>query len=527
MKIEGRRPEPPVRSAERSVKDEGKGFEAMLAAFARTAPTAAPIVRGDARRGRAEGARAPAERPEERDVEQTRGERETGRGDSPRAEASDRGRGSESTAGRTHDAREMERAERDRERALDRAAAGAETAEARRGQGRGTVEGTAPVADGEPTDTQDELARFEPETELQSGSSEVAGVTSEVAISAWMLLDEHSPQAAPEHLRRAGDASVAHRSAGPSLDRAGSPMGLVGTASAGDLSASHMDQLDVAGAAMPLTDDATGGAPRVLQPVDEGATSIVGAMGGESGEGATSFGDAAPGEFGDAAPGESGDGAPGQGGGKGGSKSRSPDGAVSTVHHGKLASPHLAPESSGGASAALRAGLYSREGGATGLVAAGDERRAAKASSEPSLTNLTQTATATSVTRGAPSATDVATQQPNVGEALARAGSQLVHEDSTIRLTHPELGRVSLQLDVDTEVLEVRAVTESALAASLLAESEESLRRDLARHGVELRRLKVQREADGEGQPGRSGRDDRERPDDEGSSPRRRLRERG
>ncbi|MCB9632456.1 MAG: flagellar hook-length control protein FliK [Sandaracinus sp.] len=88
-------------------------------------------------------------------------------------------------------------------------------------------------------------------------------------------------------------------------------------------------------------------------------------------------------------------------------------------------------------------------------------------------------------------ALDVGSPEPNAGEALARASSRFVNEDSSIRITHPELGRVRLQLSVDAEHLDVRAVAESALAARLLAESEETLRREIAKHGVELRRLKV------------------------------------
>jgi hypothetical protein len=96
-----------------------------------------------------------------------------------------------------------------------------------------------------------------------------------------------------------------------------------------------------------------------------------------------------------------------------------------------------------------------------------------------------------SVVRGVTAVLEAATAEPSVGDALLRAASRFAHEDSTIRLSHPELGRVRLQIAMDGDGLDVRAFAESALAARILSESEETLRREIARHGVSLRRMKV------------------------------------
>jgi len=96
-----------------------------------------------------------------------------------------------------------------------------------------------------------------------------------------------------------------------------------------------------------------------------------------------------------------------------------------------------------------------------------------------------------SVVRGVTAVLEAATSEPSVGDALMRAASRFVHEDSTIRLSHPELGRVRLQIAMEGDGLDVRAFAESALAARILSESEETLRREIARHGVSLRRMKV------------------------------------
>lgn len=96
-----------------------------------------------------------------------------------------------------------------------------------------------------------------------------------------------------------------------------------------------------------------------------------------------------------------------------------------------------------------------------------------------------------SVVRGVTAVLEAATSEPSVGDALMRAASRFAHEDSTIRLSHPELGRVRLQIAMEGDGLDVRAFAESALAARILSESEETLRREIARHGVSLRRMKV------------------------------------
>ena len=68
-------------------------------------------------------------------------------------------------------------------------------------------------------------------------------------------------------------------------------------------------------------------------------------------------------------------------------------------------------------------------------------------------------------------------------------------QDAFIHIDHPDLGRIRLQLQIEARNLRVRAIAQSAAAAAALRESEEDMRADVARHGVELARLRIDVEA--------------------------------
>lgn len=152
----------------------------------------------------------------------------------------------------------------------------------------------------------------------------------------------------------------------------------------------------------------------------------------------------------------------------------------------------------------LGATRVSDEAYVASALAAGEERRGPRALGERleietrnDAPNVVLDLSPTLVRR-VTSVLEAAVPEPSTEEALMRAASRFTHEDSTIRLSHPELGRVRLHLALEAEGLDVRAVAESALAARILAESEDTLRREVGRHGVALRRLKVRVEAGAE-----------------------------
>ncbi len=64
-------------------------------------------------------------------------------------------------------------------------------------------------------------------------------------------------------------------------------------------------------------------------------------------------------------------------------------------------------------------------------------------------------------------------------------------QDAFIHIDHPDLGRIRLQLQIEERNLRVRAIAQSVAAAAALRDSEEDMRADVARHGVELARLRV------------------------------------
>lgn len=82
-------------------------------------------------------------------------------------------------------------------------------------------------------------------------------------------------------------------------------------------------------------------------------------------------------------------------------------------------------------------------------------------------------------------------EPPRTIVTLRPAPSQIAGQDAFIQIEHPILGRIRLQLVLDARNLSVRAVATSAAAAAALRESEESMREDVARHGVDLESLRV------------------------------------
>lgn len=71
------------------------------------------------------------------------------------------------------------------------------------------------------------------------------------------------------------------------------------------------------------------------------------------------------------------------------------------------------------------------------------------------------------------------------------APTQVAGQDAFIQIEHPVLGRIRLQLVLDARNLSVRAFASNVAAAKALRESEQSMREDVARHGVDLERLHV------------------------------------
>lgn len=163
---------------------------------------------------------------------------------------------------------------------------------------------------------------------------------------------------------------------------------------------------------------------------------------------------------------------------------------------GAISSQTVSNPSASVANAWLGATRLSDEAYVANALAAVEERRGPRAlgeldrESRNDAPNVVLDLSPTLVRR-VTSVLEAAVPEPSTGEALMRAASRFTHEDSTIRLSHPELGRVRLHLALEAEGLDVRAVAESALAARILAESEDTLRREIGRHGVALRRLKV------------------------------------
>ena len=90
----------------------------------------------------------------------------------------------------------------------------------------------------------------------------------------------------------------------------------------------------------------------------------------------------------------------------------------------------------------------------------------------------------------APEAAEVA-QMPAGVVTLRPAPIRAAGQDAFIHIEHPVLGKIRLQLVLDARNLTVRAVATSAAAVAALRESEESMREDVARHGVDLESLRV------------------------------------
>ncbi len=93
--------------------------------------------------------------------------------------------------------------------------------------------------------------------------------------------------------------------------------------------------------------------------------------------------------------------------------------------------------------------------------------------------------------RAAQIATPEADAQVPHTTVTVRPPTQSAGQDAFIHIEHPELGRIRLQLMLESRNLRVRAVATSAAAVAALRESEEAMREDVARHGVDLGSLRV------------------------------------
>ncbi|MEM9068651.1 MAG: flagellar hook-length control protein FliK [Myxococcota bacterium] len=91
---------------------------------------------------------------------------------------------------------------------------------------------------------------------------------------------------------------------------------------------------------------------------------------------------------------------------------------------------------------------------------------------------------------------DVPSMRPPANPvAPAVVNTSAAEQGAVVQIEHPELGRIRLQLEMQDRHLRVRAIAQSSRAAAALRESEQALREDVARHGVDLTNLYVEREA--------------------------------